>query len=72
MNKLFIVASAMPTAFFEVFGRRSIVKEAARARWSLNLKGLRAMDLRTMREDGTPWEFSKKEHRHDARRLQSS
>ena len=28
------------------------------------------MDLRTMRDDGTPWDFSTKEHRHDARRLQ--
>ena len=64
--------SAKPTTFFEVFGRGSIVKAAACARWSLNLNGLRATDLRTMRDDGTPWDFSKNEHRHDARRLQSS
>ena len=49
-----IVASGKPTTFFAVFGRGSIVKEAARARRSLNLKGLRAMGLRTMRDDGTP------------------
>ena len=45
-----IVASAKPTTFFEVIGRGFIVQEAARARRNLNLKGLRAMDLRTMRK----------------------
>ena len=67
-----IVASAKPTTFFEVFGRRSIVQEAARARRSLNLQGFRAMDLRTMRDDGTPWDLNTKEHSHDTRRLLSS
>ena len=40
-------------------------------RRSLNLKGLRAMDLRTTRDEGTPWDFNKRQHHHDARRLQS-
>ena len=49
-----IVASSKPTTFFEEFGRGAIVQEGARARRSLNLKELRAMDLRTMRDDGAP------------------
>ena len=52
-----LVASTKPTTFVEVFGRGSIVKEAARARRSLNLKALRAMDLLIMRGDGTPWDI---------------
>ena len=66
-----IVASTRPTTFAELFGRGSIVK-AACARRGLNLKGLRAMDLRTMHDSSTPGDFNKKEHRYDARRLQSS
>ena len=68
----FSTASDPPTTFVEAFGRGSIIKEAAARRRNLNLKGLHAMDLRTFRSDGTPWDFSKKEHRHDARRMLAS
>ena len=62
--------SSRPETFFEVYGRGSIVAEALKQRRSLNVQGLHAMDLRTQRPDGTPWNFLLKEHRHDARRLQ--
>ena len=62
-------ASEAPTTFVEAFGRGSLIKEAAAQRRNLNLKGLHAMDLRTFRDDGAPWDFSKREHRHDARRM---
>jgi len=65
-----VTGSIKSETFFEVFGRGSIVEEALKNRRNLNIKGLHAMDLRTVRNDGTAWDFSKKAHRHDARRLQ--
>ena len=57
-----------PETFFDVFGRGSIVQEALHSRRILNIKGLCAMDIRTLRPDGAPWNFTIKAHRHDARR----
>ena len=39
--------------FMEFFGRGSVVKQANKTRRSLNIKGLHALDLRTLRSDGT-------------------
>ena len=56
--------SPKPMATFsEVYGRGSIVECANKARRDLNLKGLHAMDLRTVRPDGQPWDFSRKSDR---------
>ena len=37
--------------------------QAARNRRSLNLQGLRALDLRCNKPDGTPWDFRRREDR---------
>ena len=42
--------------FIEVFGSGNICRQANKVRRNLNLKGLAAMDLRTLRENGTPWD----------------
>ena len=44
--------------FAEVYGGGAIVDCANKARRDLNLKGLRSLDLRTLRSDGRPWDFS--------------
>ena len=53
----------------EFDGRGSIIKEANKARRCLNVKGLHALDLRTFRPDGSPWDFTNQRHRRDARRM---
>ena len=58
----------LPT-FMEFYGRGSIVKEATKARRCPNVKGLHAFDKRTFRPDGNPWDFTKIQHRKDARRM---
>ena len=40
--------------FLEVYGGASFCKEAETSRRNLNLKGLGALDLRTLKPDGTP------------------
>ena len=55
--------------FSEVYGGGSIVECANRSRRGLNIKGLRALDLRTAKPDGTPWDFSKRADRQKARQL---
>ena len=56
-------------SFIEVFGSGNICRRANEVRRNLNLKGLAAMDLRTLREDGTQWDFCKKSHRREAREM---
>ena len=52
----FIETSASaPTTFMEVFGGRAICHEANTTRRNLNLDGLDALDIRTLKPDGTPW-----------------
>ena len=55
--------------FAEVYGGGAIVECANKARRNLNLKGLRALDLRTMKDDGTPWNFTLRADRKLAREL---
>ena len=56
------------TTFVEVYGGGSFCKEAEQSRRNLNLKGLSAMDLRTLKPDGTPWNFCRRADRQEARR----
>ena len=51
----------------EVYGRGSLMEAAHGCRRNLNLRGLDALDLRTAKADGTPWDFNKAEDRKLAR-----
>ena len=52
------VKSYNPT-FFEVYGHGNIMKASHGCRRNLNVNGLNALDLRTAKPDGDPWDFSK-------------
>ena len=69
-DKIMSMRSQRPAATFtEVYGGGAIVDCANHARRSLNLKGLRALDLRTTKPDGTPWDFTVRADRRLARQL---
>lgn len=69
-SKVCAMMSKRPAAtFMEVYGRGAIVQCANQARRDLNLQGLCAMDLRTTKPDGTPWDFSCRSDRRLARRM---
>ena len=55
----------LPTeaTFMELYGRGGITADANATRRSLNVKGLGAFDLRTLKPDGTPWDFSRRADR---------
>ena len=55
--------------FAEVDGEGAIVDCASKARRDLNLKGLRALDLRALKPDGRPWDFTVRADRRLAREL---
>ena len=55
-----------PTTFVEMYGRGSINLEANNSRRNLGLKGIGALDLRTTKPDGTPWDFTKRSDRRIA------
>ena len=55
------------TTCMEVFGGGAICQEANVSRRNLNLKGLAAMDLRTTKPDGMPWNFDLRSDRKLAR-----
>ena len=58
-----------PTAtFIEVYGR-SIRDQSLHSRRNLNIEGLDALDLRTTKPNGEPWNFLKREDRKKARKL---
>ena len=61
-----MMADQKPT-FMEVYGRGSIMEEANGNRRNLNVEGLGALDLRTMKPDGTPWNFLTRADRKTAR-----
>ena len=59
----------IPTqTFIEVYGR-SIRDQSSVTRRNLNIKGLDAMDLRTTKPNGDPWNFCKREDRRLAREM---
>ena len=51
------------TTFIEAYGRGPIMTEAKLNRRNLNVRGLHALDLRTTKEDGTPWDFKQRSDR---------
>ena len=57
------------TTFMEMHSQGSLVTEANNKRRSLNLRGLNAFDLRTLKPDGTPWNFNDKADRHLAQKM---
>ena len=66
----FIASVADPSnTFIKVFGRVGIVAEAHKQRRILDVKGLDAFDIRTMKPDDTPWDFNNKSVRKEARRI---
>ena len=64
-----MVKPTRPTTCCEVYGRGEIVQMANTPRRNVNLKGLRVIDLRTTKPDGTYWDLSKREDRREALRL---
>ena len=59
----------MPTStFVEVYGR-SIRDQSLVSRRNLNIEGLDALDLRTMKPNGEPWNFTNRSDRKRAREL---
>ena len=52
--------------FVEAYGTGRIVEHANNILRKLNIKGLAAFDLKTSKEDGTPWNFSKASDRKSA------
>ena len=57
-----------PVGFFELYGQGGL-KRAADQNPSLNVAGLEVLDLRTLRPDGRPWDFTKPKDRAWALRL---
>ena len=55
-----------PSTFLELYGRGRLNELANGRRRNLNCEGLGALDLRTRRPDGEPWDFRLKQHREDA------
>ena len=54
--------------FFEVCGQGGLSRAARRHR-GFNVEGLQVMDLRTLRPDGEPWDFTRAKDRRWAMRL---
>ena len=52
-----------------MYGRGAIVNQANNVRRDVNVKGLDALDIRTTKDDGTPWDFLKKADRKKAASL---
>ena len=61
--------SRQPVTFMEVYGGGSINHCANHSRRNLGLKGVGALDLRTTKSDGSPWDFNRREDRRLAREL---
>ena len=57
-----------PTEFMEIYGR-SISDYAGMHRRNLNVCSLGALDLRTLKDNGEPWDFTKRSDRKLARDL---
>ena len=55
--------------FFELYGHGSLVNASHGCRRNLNLNGLRALDLRTTKPNGAPWNFCSASDRQLARTL---
>ena len=47
-----------PPTFVEVYGK-SIFDHNLQSRRNFNIKGLNSFDIRSMKPNGTPWDFSR-------------
>ena len=56
-------------SFVEVYGRGHIVDAAHGLRRNLHIQGLHALDIRTLKPDGQPWDFNRAADRREARAL---
>ena len=68
-SKVYSMLGKRPTTFMEVYGRGAINETANKARRNLDLKGLGALDLRTTKASGEPWNFNLRSDRREAREL---
>ena len=64
-----VMRKDLPSSFMEIYGRGSIMKEANGPRRALNIEGLAALDIRTFKPDGSPWDFNRRSDRNLARSL---
>lgn len=72
MSKMYaatLTSKVSGTTCIEAYGRGSIMAAANLSRRNLNVRGLHALDLRTTKEDGTPWDFNKSADRRLAFQL---
>ena len=53
----------------EIYGQGRLLEAAHGCRRNLNIQGLDALDLRTCKKDGTPWDFNSAEDRRLAKHL---
>ena len=63
-----MMALTPPSTFVEVYGK-SIYDHSHMSRRNLNVKGLSSFDIRSLKPDGTPWDFLKRSDRKLARRM---
>ena len=61
--------SERSSTFVEVYGGGSLCRDAETSRRNLNLKDLHALDIRTLKSDGTPLNFCRKADRIQAKHL---
>ena len=64
-----VMGKYSPATLVEVFGRGGISDEANGPRRALNIQGLAALDIRTLKPNGEPWDFNKRADRNEARNL---
>ena len=68
-QKVIASISGRSPTFMEIYGRGRILEAAHGCRRNLNITGLDALDLRTSKPDGSPWNFDLPGDRREARRL---
>ena len=67
-GKMFAFKDPSAATFMEVYGR-SVFDQSQISRRNLNVHGLGALDLRTTKPDGTPWNFCRREDRKLSRSM---
>ena len=64
-----IFGTADEATFVEMYGRGGIIHEANGPRRHLGMKGLSAFDIRTLKPDGTNWDFRLRSDRRLAMKM---
>ena len=64
-----IISKNHSTYFVEMYGADRLVQAATARRQALNVVGLGALDLRTLRRDGRPRDFRNPKHRAEAEKI---